>query len=240
VSIVTTSFNNGVSFQSGTYPTTNPVAQYYGATTPTPEKSTNYGAGVIIESVRNMTLTVDAYDQPAQPHRPDPAVHRHRRKSRQQPALLGGWTDRFSISPTASHQTAASTRWPPTAHAGPRPSSTSRWPTITNKTKVTGYNRTQHAQRIDAENLRPSTARCSPPTTSDNVPDHPRELLQFVDGGTGLWLHQQRRQPDLGPVHHRHRAAYTFHDHYTLSVGAQNPRATPITPEADLRRRSIR
>ncbi|WBH16687.1 TonB-dependent receptor plug domain-containing protein [Sphingomonas radiodurans] len=61
VSIVTTSFNNGVAFQSGTYPTNDPVAQFYGATTLGPEKSTNYGIGFILEPVSAMTLTVDGY-----------------------------------------------------------------------------------------------------------------------------------------------------------------------------------
>ncbi|PTQ60777.1 iron complex outermembrane receptor protein [Sphingomonas sp. PP-CE-3G-477] len=61
VSIVTTSFNNGVAFQAGTYPTNTAVAQYYGATNLSPEKSTNYGLGVILEPVRGMTITVDGY-----------------------------------------------------------------------------------------------------------------------------------------------------------------------------------
>jgi iron complex outermembrane recepter protein len=61
VSIVTTSFNNGVAFQSGTYPTGDPVAQYYGATALTPEKSTNYGLGFILEPATDLTLTVDGY-----------------------------------------------------------------------------------------------------------------------------------------------------------------------------------
>jgi iron complex outermembrane receptor protein len=61
VSIVTTSFNNGVAFQSGTYPTNTAVAQYYGATELSPEKSTNYGLGFILEPVRGMTITVDGY-----------------------------------------------------------------------------------------------------------------------------------------------------------------------------------
>ncbi len=61
VSIVTTSFNGGVAFQAGTYPVNTAIAQYYGATTLTPEKSTNYGLGVIIEPIAAMTITVDAY-----------------------------------------------------------------------------------------------------------------------------------------------------------------------------------
>ena len=61
VSIVTTSFNNGTAFQAGTYPVSSAPAQYYGAKPLTPEKSTNYGLGFILEPVQNMTVTVDAY-----------------------------------------------------------------------------------------------------------------------------------------------------------------------------------
>ena len=61
VSIVTTSFNNGVAFQAGTYPTSNPVARYYGATDLSPEESTNYGLGVVLEPARGLTVTVDGY-----------------------------------------------------------------------------------------------------------------------------------------------------------------------------------
>ena len=61
VAIVTTSFLNNVAFQSGTYPVNTAIAQYYGATTLTPEKSTNYGLGVIIEPAPALTITVDAY-----------------------------------------------------------------------------------------------------------------------------------------------------------------------------------
>lgn len=61
VSIVTTSFNNGEAFQSGTYPVNDPIAQYFGAKTLKPEKSTNYGIGFVAEPVKNLTLTVDGY-----------------------------------------------------------------------------------------------------------------------------------------------------------------------------------
>ncbi|KQN30317.1 TonB-dependent receptor [Sphingomonas sp. Leaf34] len=61
VSIVTTSFNGGNAFQAGTYPVDSAPAQYYGAQPLTPEKSTNYGAGVILEPIRGMTITVDGY-----------------------------------------------------------------------------------------------------------------------------------------------------------------------------------
>ena len=61
VSVVATAFNNGTAYQSGTYPTNAAPAQYFGATSLTPEKSTNYGLGFILEPVRALTLTVDAY-----------------------------------------------------------------------------------------------------------------------------------------------------------------------------------
>jgi iron complex outermembrane receptor protein len=61
VSIVTTSFNGGNAFQAGTYPVGSAPAQYYGAEPLTPEKSTNYGLGVILEPVRGLTVTVDGY-----------------------------------------------------------------------------------------------------------------------------------------------------------------------------------
>lgn len=59
--ILTTTFNAGNQVQSGTYPVNSPVAQYYGATTLSPEKSTNAGVGVVIEPIKNTTLTVDFY-----------------------------------------------------------------------------------------------------------------------------------------------------------------------------------
>ena len=61
VSIVTTTFNNGVAIQAGTYPVNSSVAQYFLATPLKPEKSTNYGIGFIVEPIPAMTITVDAY-----------------------------------------------------------------------------------------------------------------------------------------------------------------------------------
>lgn len=59
--ILTTTFNAGNQVQSGTYPVGSPIAQYFGASTLGPEKSTNAGVGVVIEPIRNATLTVDFY-----------------------------------------------------------------------------------------------------------------------------------------------------------------------------------
>ncbi len=59
--IVTTNFRSGNQVQTGTYPTTSSIAQFYGATPLQPERSTNYGAGFIIKPSGAFTLTVDGY-----------------------------------------------------------------------------------------------------------------------------------------------------------------------------------
>jgi iron complex outermembrane receptor protein len=59
--ILTTNFIGGNQVQTGTYPTTSPIAQAFGAKPLTPEKSFNYGIGFIAKPVHNLTLTVDAY-----------------------------------------------------------------------------------------------------------------------------------------------------------------------------------
>lgn len=59
--IVTTNFRGGDAVQTGTYPVTSSIAQYYFATSLQPEKSNNYGAGFIVKPLDDMTLTVDGY-----------------------------------------------------------------------------------------------------------------------------------------------------------------------------------
>ncbi|MFD1106692.1 TonB-dependent receptor plug domain-containing protein [Sphingobium olei] len=61
VQILTTAFTNGIQVQTGTYPVSNPIAQYFGATPLKPEKSTNYGLGFVFKPLPNLTLTVDGY-----------------------------------------------------------------------------------------------------------------------------------------------------------------------------------
>ncbi|WP_296677490.1 TonB-dependent siderophore receptor [Novosphingobium sp.] len=61
VQILTTTFVNGDQVQVGTYPVTSSIAQYFGATTLGPERSTNYGAGIVLKPLNNLSLTVDAY-----------------------------------------------------------------------------------------------------------------------------------------------------------------------------------
>ncbi|WP_395651579.1 TonB-dependent receptor plug domain-containing protein [Brevundimonas sp.] len=59
--ILTTAFSAGNQVQTGTYPVTSAIAQYYGAVALTPEESTNYGLGFIFEPTSAFTLTVDGY-----------------------------------------------------------------------------------------------------------------------------------------------------------------------------------
>jgi iron complex outermembrane receptor protein len=59
--IVTTNFRGGNQVQTGTYPVTSDIAQFYGATSLNPERSTNIGAGIVLEPVDNLTLTIDGY-----------------------------------------------------------------------------------------------------------------------------------------------------------------------------------
>lgn len=59
--IVTTNFRSGNQVQTGTYPTTSSIAQFYGAESLRPEKSNNYGAGFILKPFDDFTLTVDGY-----------------------------------------------------------------------------------------------------------------------------------------------------------------------------------
>jgi len=60
--ILTTAFApGGEQVQTGTYPVTSAIAQYFGAKTLTPEKSTNYGVGFIFNPISNFTITVDGY-----------------------------------------------------------------------------------------------------------------------------------------------------------------------------------
>ena len=61
--ILTTSFaaGTGVQVQTGTYPVTSSIAQFYGATSLRPETSKNFGAGIVLQPTAGLTLTVDGY-----------------------------------------------------------------------------------------------------------------------------------------------------------------------------------
>ncbi len=59
--IVTTNFLGGNQVQTGTYPTASAIAQYYGGGTLSPERSTNFGAGIVLKPTNALSLTVDGY-----------------------------------------------------------------------------------------------------------------------------------------------------------------------------------
>ncbi|MDP9421833.1 MAG: TonB-dependent receptor [Pseudomonadota bacterium] len=59
--VLTTNFLFGQSVQVGTYPVTSEIAQYFGAEPLKPAKATNYGLGFVWTPASNTTLTVDAY-----------------------------------------------------------------------------------------------------------------------------------------------------------------------------------
>lgn len=60
--ILTTNFVAGNQVQTGTYPVSNPISIFYGAKPLTPEKSTNWGAGIVLTPQPRATLTVDYYN----------------------------------------------------------------------------------------------------------------------------------------------------------------------------------
>ncbi len=59
--VLTTTFFQGTSLQQGTFPVTSGVAQFYGAVPLKPEKSTNYGAGIVLKPSADVTTTLDFY-----------------------------------------------------------------------------------------------------------------------------------------------------------------------------------
>jgi iron complex outermembrane receptor protein len=59
--VVTTNFLGGNQVQTGTYPTSSAIAQFYGAGQLDPERSTNYGAGIVLKPTSTLSLTVDGY-----------------------------------------------------------------------------------------------------------------------------------------------------------------------------------
>jgi iron complex outermembrane recepter protein len=59
--VVTTNFLGGNQVQTGTYPTSSAIAQFYGAGLLSPERSTNYGAGIVLKPTNSLSLTIDGY-----------------------------------------------------------------------------------------------------------------------------------------------------------------------------------
>ena len=61
VEILTTNFVAGNAVQTGTYQVDNAISRYFGSKDLTPEKSTNFGVGFVIKPTSNFSLTMDAY-----------------------------------------------------------------------------------------------------------------------------------------------------------------------------------
>lgn len=60
--IITTNFRSGNQVQTGTYPVSSDIAQYYGAQgSLDPEKSVNFGLGFVLKPMDDLTFTVDGY-----------------------------------------------------------------------------------------------------------------------------------------------------------------------------------
>ena len=58
--ILTTNFIGGNQVQTGTYPVDSPISQYFGSTGLKPEKSKNYGAGIVLKPAPGLTITATA------------------------------------------------------------------------------------------------------------------------------------------------------------------------------------
>jgi iron complex outermembrane receptor protein len=59
--ILTTNFVGGNQVQTGTYPVDSPISRHFGSTTLGPEKSHNYGAGMVFKPTPTLTMTLDGY-----------------------------------------------------------------------------------------------------------------------------------------------------------------------------------
>jgi iron complex outermembrane receptor protein len=59
--ILTTNFVGGNQVQTGTYPVDSPISRHFGSTTLGPEKSKNYGAGLVLKPLPSLTMTIDGY-----------------------------------------------------------------------------------------------------------------------------------------------------------------------------------
>ncbi|MGA1799237.1 TonB-dependent receptor [Sphingomonas sp. 4RDLI-65] len=230
VSIVTTSFNNGNAFQAGTYPVNSAPAQYYGAQPLTPEKSTNYGLGVILEPVRSMTITVDGYqiDLRNRIGLTSPFIVNDAAVAAQ-PALLpvgvGGQVQYFTngfktrtrgVDVVATYRTKLSEALLNFSLAYNY-----------NDTKVVDFDArvVSTAQLIDAENLAPKHRIVFNANWSlDNLSFNVREnyYSSFTSAQDYGQTNGVANQVFGGKFVTDLELSYTFAEHFTLSVGAQN------------------
>lgn len=222
--IVTTNFRSGNAVQTGTYPVSSTIAQFYGSESLRPERSKNYGAGFILKPFDAFTLTVDGYIIDvrnrigiSQTFTVTPA------DLAALPALsivgVGGdvnyFTNGFNTS-TRGVDAVASYR---TSLAGGSLSATLAY--AYNKSKVTDFNPSviSAAQRFNIANL--------PPKHRLNASSN-WQLGDFQLNGRvnyySSWANQLEYpgQRFSGKATVDLDASYTFADHFTLTVGANN------------------
>jgi iron complex outermembrane receptor protein len=222
--ILTTNFIGGVSVQTGTYPVTSAVAQFYGAQPLKPEKSKNLGVGFVLEPNSDLNLTVDAYQIKV---RDRIFISQNFTVSAQDiidlPELaavgLGGAVQYFTNSFNTRTRGLDVVGTYRTGLANGRLNLTLAY--NYNKNKVTKYDPAVigPAQIIDAENLAP----------------HHRVNLQagwtlgdLTVNATEHYYSSWRAQSDYPGQRFRSKFTtdlnvnYTFMDHYTLTLGANN------------------
>jgi iron complex outermembrane receptor protein len=222
--VLTTNFLFGQSVQVGTFPVTSEVAQYFGAVPLKPAKATNFGLGFVFTPMNNTTLTVDAYNikvrdrifisQPFFVTAADIVAL---------PALasvgVGGTVQYFTNSFDTRTRGIDLVGTHRTGLVGGDLNLTLAY--NYNKTKVTSFDpgTIAPAQIIDAERLAPShranlTAAWKRGNFGINATEHYygswRSELDYPGQKFG-----SKFTTDL-------EAYYTFMDHFTLSVGANN------------------
>ncbi|HET7817427.1 MAG TPA: TonB-dependent receptor [Sphingomicrobium sp.] len=235
--VLTTNFIGGVSVQTGTFPVTSAIAQFYGAQPLKPAKARNYGVGVVINPAPNATLTVDAYSikvrdrifisQEFQVDAADIAAL---------PELasvgVGGVVQYFTNSFDTRTRGVDVVGTYRTGLAGGNLDLTLAY--NYNKTKVTSFDPASisRAQIVDAERLAPSHRANLQATW--RMGDF---TLNAIEHYYGSWR-SERDYPALPPAQQLPgtplgqtfgskfttdiEASYRFMDHFTLSVGANN------------------
>jgi iron complex outermembrane receptor protein len=222
--VLTTNFLFGQSVQVGTFPVTSEIAQFFGAVPLKPAKATNYGLGFVWTPASNTTLTVDAY-----------RIKVRDRIFISQPFFVtaadivalpdlasvgvGGTVQYFTNSFDTRTQGIDIVGTHRTGLAGGNLNLTLAY--NYNKTKVTRFDpgTIAPAQIIDAERLAPShRANLQATWTMGDF------AINAIEHYYGSWRSQldypgqkfgSKFTTDI-------EASYTFMDHFTLSVGANN------------------
>ena len=222
--ILTTNFISGNSVQTGTFPVTSAVAQFYGAKSLKPEKSTNFGLGFVLEPSSALTLTVDAYSIKVR--------------------------DRIFISQNFFVTAANIVALPELASVGVGGAVqyfTNSFDTTTNGVDVVGSYRTvlgdgklnltlaYNYNKNKVKNFDPTVIGAAQIVDAENLAPHHRINFQanwtmgnFSINAAEHYYSSWRAESDYPGQRFGSKfttdleASYTFMDHYTLSVGANN------------------